>query len=162
MIQPDKQSSALPVLAHRGYAARYPENTREGIAAAVAAGLPGKAATAVDGLPCAWVADLTAKYPLEQTLRGRGLWDALAIEASESVGAIAAVQRTTAAVGDDSAFDRISRARGGLLRLAAARHEIANQLATAAAAIQGASTPVGYVDTTFHVLTSAGLTRGTS
>jgi glycerophosphoryl diester phosphodiesterase len=38
MIQPDKQSSALPVLAHRGYAARYPENTREAIAAAVAAG----------------------------------------------------------------------------------------------------------------------------
>jgi len=38
MIQPDKPSLVVPVLAHRGYAARYPENTREAIAAAVAAG----------------------------------------------------------------------------------------------------------------------------
>ena len=31
-------SSDLPLLAHRGYAARYPENTREALRAAVAAG----------------------------------------------------------------------------------------------------------------------------
>jgi glycerophosphoryl diester phosphodiesterase len=34
----DKGSSSIALLAHRGYAARYPENTREAIAAAVAAG----------------------------------------------------------------------------------------------------------------------------
>ena len=35
---PDAQLSALQILAHRGYAARFPENTREAVAAAVAAG----------------------------------------------------------------------------------------------------------------------------
>jgi len=38
LIQPDRQLSELPILAHRGYAARFPENTREAVAAAVAAG----------------------------------------------------------------------------------------------------------------------------
>lgn len=36
--QPDSQLSELPILAHRGYAARFPENTREAVVAAMAAG----------------------------------------------------------------------------------------------------------------------------
>jgi len=38
MNLPGGQPSAVPILAHRGYAARFPENTREAIAAAVDAG----------------------------------------------------------------------------------------------------------------------------
>jgi glycerophosphoryl diester phosphodiesterase len=35
---PDGPQSALPILAHRGYAKRFPENTREAVAGAVSAG----------------------------------------------------------------------------------------------------------------------------
>ncbi len=38
MNRPGGPLSAVPILAHRGYAARFPENTREAIAAAVDAG----------------------------------------------------------------------------------------------------------------------------